>query len=140
MYLTSEIASPADIMDKSRSYVLDMFFKEHGYLANQLEIYKDLMIMDIGKDYFLEDPEDVKKYIEEGKSYNIVASNNEERFEIPKMTGEGYFIIQGIPKVVLIQESKSRSSMFFIATDKDVTAETKLAGSRNSMNVGSNPS
>ena len=48
---------------------------------------------------------------------------------------DGYFIIQGVPKVVLIQESKSRSSMFFTLIDKDVMAETKLSGSRNTMRL-----
>ena len=105
MYCTSEITFSVDIMDRSRSYILDKFFEEHGFLSDQMDIYADLVVNETRKEYSLQYPDEVEMCIEEGKSYNIIASNSDEHFEVPMIMDDGYFIIQGVPKLVLIQES-----------------------------------
>ena len=37
------------------------------------------------------------------KTYEAKVSNSKEEFEVPMMTPDGYFVIEGIKKVPLIQ-------------------------------------
>ena len=121
-------------MDRSRSLLLSKFFEEHGILANQREIYEDMVIDDLRDNYNIAIPTDQQYCLDNAKNYDIRITTDKEEFEVPMITSDGYFIIHGIKKIPLIQESKSRYSMFF-TLDNDITCETRFLGSRNSMKI-----
>lgn len=86
------------------------------------------------------------KYIRSRSNYNVefrgVESRDklktkiyQESFEMPLMTPDGYFIIQGVEKAPLIQEYKSRNTMFYSVNGESIIAETRLRGCRNTLKM-----
>lgn len=123
-------------MDKFRSLLLSKFFERHGTLANQHDIFHSMVVNCLKEDHEVELPnEDAEQSIIDGTNYDMKVSNGKDDFEIPMITKEGYFIIHGIKKVPLIQESKSRYSMFFTHTNNVITCETRFLESRNTMKL-----
>jgi len=123
-------------MDESRSNLLSQFFSKHGYLSNQDIIYEDLVLNDLSKRYDIEMPDKKEiDYLRDRENYDVHVRGDKEWFNIPMMNKEGYFIIQGVKKVPLIQESKSRHSMFFTREGEAIISETRLMGGRNTMKL-----
>jgi DNA-directed RNA polymerase beta subunit len=122
-------------MDQSRRLLLRKFFEQHGTLSNQDLIFEESVIDKLSKDYDIEiNEEDDIRYIRNRESYNILV-RAPETFEVPMMNRKGFFIIQGVEKVPLIQESKSRNSMFVSKEEDCVVCETRFPGSRNTMKI-----
>ena len=121
-------------MNSLRSELLSKFFERHGILANQYDIYKNMVIDNLKEKFDVDIPDNLQYCLDNAKTYEAKVSNSKEEFEVPMMTPDGYFVIEGIKKVPLIQESKSRNSMFFTYGD-DIMCETRFSGSRNSMRL-----
>jgi DNA-directed RNA polymerase beta subunit len=128
-------AGKNQFMDISRASLLEKFFKKHGLLANQDVIFQELVIDELSKDNTLEIPEENDiEYIRDRESYNLHVEGK-DIFDVPMMNSKGFFIIDGVEKVPLIQENKSRNSMFVTFEEDEIACETRLPGSRNSLKV-----
>ena len=122
-------------MDASRTSLLEKYFDHHGLLANQDVIFQEVVIDELSENNKLEVPnENDIEYIRNRESYNFHV-NGKESFDVPMMNSRGFFIIDGVEKVPLIQENKSRNSMFVTSDDGEITCETKFPNSRNSLKV-----
>ncbi len=93
--------------------IMDLFYKHHGYIANLKKIYEEqvveYLVNEHGYNIVPPDEEDLEKAMKEKTSY---MANVGDEFQIPWMTDEGFFVINGIEKVPLIQELRAREMVF----------------------------
>lgn len=118
--------------------VVSRFFREHGTLANQDLIFNQILLgSDLLKDYSMEVHYTEEACVLEKRTYeaSFVHKNAKLNFEMPLMTRQGYFIIDGVEKVFLIQEIKSYKSMLFFKSGNEVIAETRMRSSRNTLKI-----
>ncbi|KAG0067766.1 DNA-directed RNA polymerase subunit B' [Linnemannia elongata] len=104
-----------------REYIMDLFYAHHGHIANLDKIYMEQVVECLARDYgyniIAPEEGDLEKAMTDKGSY--MADVGEE-FQIPWMTDEGYFVINGIEKVPLIQELRAREMVFASMVDKDM--------------------
>lgn len=132
-----------------RYKIFDLFFKHHGYLANHDKIFNDFIVDHIensetilpnGQQQILQQivaSEELEKtHIVNKSDYNFRLG----KYEIPKMTTGGYFIMNGIERVLLIQEHKSRCNIFtgYTVNNKgrgEAFTETRLRNARHVLKM-----
>lgn len=100
---------------QERAIVLRSFFRENGWIAGMYENYQhyvgmmaDVIGGRVGVPKY--SPEECMR-LHETYEYPIVAGGT-VMCAVPAMTREGYFIIQGSEKVVIIQEVRLKSELF----------------------------
>lgn len=118
--------------------IVSRFFEEHGTLANQDLIFNQTLLRsDLLKEYRMEVRYTEESCVAEKRTYeaSFVHENAKLNFEMPLMTKGGYFIVDGVEKVFLIQEVKSYKSMLFFKNGNEVIAETRMRSSRNTLKI-----
>lgn len=107
---------------------MESFYRKHGYLANLDRVYHDYVLDEFHENgYTVEPPdEDAVKFAMENKT-SLMAKTG-AGFEIPWMTPEGIFIINGVEKVPVIQELRAREVMFtsYIHDKHGVVVQTRF--------------
>jgi DNA-directed RNA polymerase beta subunit len=94
------------------------------YLANQDIIYQEIITSVLKKHgYSILSFDDPNQALLEGGSYMANCSRN---IKVPWMTKEGYFIINGIEKVPVIQELKAKEVVFTSFKGNEVLVTTRF--------------
>jgi DNA-directed RNA polymerase beta subunit len=113
-----------------RKRLLESFFAEHSHLANITKIFDDEMKrVFINAKLLPPSTCNLDELIANKQNYNANAAVANQLFTIPWMTSEGTFVVNGVERVPLIQEVRSRN-VIFITTINDTKGLSVIATTR----------
>ncbi|KAG0013455.1 DNA-directed RNA polymerase subunit B' [Podila clonocystis] len=91
---------------------MDLFYRYHGFMGNLDKIYKEQVVEYLDERGYVVTPPDGGGIEEAMKDKTSYMANVGDEFQIPWMTDEGYFVINGVEKAPLIQELKAKEMVF----------------------------
>lgn len=102
-----------------RTVLIRDFFRQYGWIAGLYEdyvIYANKMASLWNAD-LIEPKHTIQQCIDNGLSYEYTIQRNGKKLcNIPALTKDGYFIIQGSEKVMLLQELRLQSELYITET------------------------
>lgn len=102
-----------------RAVLIRDFFRQYGWIAGLFEdyvIYAEKMASLWNAD-LIEPQHTIQQCIDNGLSYEYtIRKNGKKLCNIPALTKDGYFIIQGSEKVILLQELRLQSELYITET------------------------